>query len=437
MSPAAVTVKGTAATASLLYIYYYWFTYYSKKDTASMFFKLLNIFHLNSKSGKTGDGEHDIFESDSDSDISYGGTGSFKSGAGSIPDSFQLENDESIEFIRPVPSFGISVSGNHDLEENDLSYRDKSAMFGVGGNENEGSDINSSPPCIYLDYNGTTPVDQRVIGAMLPFLTTHFGNPSSSHYFGAAPKQAIVAARKSILCLLHPNHVSKSRLSEEQDAIIFTGCGTEADNLAIHLAIQANKHRSMESNSLWKHGEMNQKLPHIVTSNVEHPAIAQYLKSLEKQNIVSVTYVPVNTEGYVSSEDMIAAITKRTVLVTLMLANNESGALQPVKEVSDYCKMNDILFHTDAAQAVGKVSVALDATGIGDGVDMITIVGHKFGAPKGVACLYVKPGCLSQGERRGVDASEGGYLLLGGGQEGGQRAGTENVVSNEAMKCEL
>lgn len=271
--------------------------------------------------------------------------------------------------------------------------------------------------CIYLDYNATTPIDPRVVQAMLPYLTTHFGNPSSSHYYGLEPKLAIQKARGLILEMLHPHCLEKTTSKEEQGGILFTGCGTEADNLAIHLAIQSR----IKS----RFPPMEKKHPyHVVTTNVEHPAVAQYLDALEQRGEVEVTRIPVNEEGYVTLEHVKQAIRKgETVLVTIMLANNESGALQPVKQVAEYCRKHGILFHTDAAQAVGKVSVALDETGIGDCVDMVTIVGHKFGAPKGIACLYVRPGCLHEG----LTSSD--YLLIGGGQEGGKRGGTENVVS--------
>ncbi len=269
-----------------------------------------------------------------------------------------------------------------------------------------------SDRCIYLDYNGTTPIDKRVVNAMMPYLTQHFGNPSSSHYFGQIPKEAVSKARTSILSLLHDDEATQQSPLYHK-SIIFTGCGTEADNLAIHLSIQSNPHIER---------------PHIVTSNVEHPAIAQYLKALEEEKKISVTYVPVNEEGMVSAQDMIEAIDSRpddTVLVTLMLANNESGTLQPVQEVSKHCREKSILFHTDAAQAVGKVSIGLNDKGIGEAVDMVTIVGHKFGAPKGIACLYVRPDCfVTEGSER-VEPKH--YMLLGGGQEGGKRAGTENV----------
>ena len=147
--------------------------------------------------------------------------------------------------------------------------------------------------------------------AMMPYLTQHFGNPSSSHEYGKEPLKAIDHARKQILKLLGAS-------GEPIESIWFTGCGTESDNLAIQLAVQS----------------ASKQKKHIVTCNVEHPAVELYLKHLEKEGIVTVTYVPVDTEGRVSSKDMIAALTADTILVTLMLANNESGALQPVKEVA-------------------------------------------------------------------------------------------------------
>jgi cysteine desulfurase len=278
--------------------------------------------------------------------------------------------------------------------------------------------------CIYLDYNATTPIDPRVLQAMLPYLTTHFGNPSSSHAYGIEPKVAIQKAREAILKMLHPHCCpEKTTKEEEQGGILFTGCGTEADNLAIHLAIQ-NRIKCGRHDP--KEDEKNKC--HIVTTNVEHPAVAQYLDALEKKGMVQVTRIPVNEEGYVTLDHVRQGIRLgETVLVTIMLANNESGALQPVKQVAEYCRKHGILFHTDAAQAVGKISVALDETGIGDCVDMMTIVGHKFGAPKGIACLYVRPGCLGNKEK-GIQLESSDYLLIGGGQEGGKRGGTENVV---------
>lgn len=269
--------------------------------------------------------------------------------------------------------------------------------------------------CIYLDYNGTTPVNRKVLLAMLPYLTTHFGNPSSSHFFGSQPRMAVQEARRSLLKMLG----ASSPLQE--DSIWFTGCGTESDNLAIQLGLQS----SMLS--------ADNKKKHIVTSNVEHPAIEAYLKALQGQGLIDVTYVPVGTDGRVSASDMIAAITPETVLVTLMLANNESGALQPIKEVATFCRNNGVLFHTDAAQACGKVSVNLQNMG---NPDMVTLVGHKIGAPKGVAALYVRPDCLVEGGRHLPDTyGKGGIMLVGGGQEEGRRAGTENVPYIAGLGC--
>lgn len=331
------------------------------------------------------------------SDLSYEQSQSLGSGlsASSLPGI--QENEPVSSATRPTfigMTWGVT-------EDDDLSYRPSTADTNFSRSSFPSFFASSPSKCIYLDYNGTTPIHPRVVAVMQPFFTVHFGNPSSSHFYGSKPKEAIVAARKSILGLLHPNHLSKIRLQEEQDAIIFLGCGTEADNLAIHVAIQSQVDQN--------------KKHHIVTSNVEHPAIMQYLKALEKKGSISVTYCPVDKEGCVSASDVIDAIRlDETILVTLMLANNESGALQPVKEVAKYCREKSILFHTDAAQAVGKVSIALDETGISDCVDMITIVGHKFGAPKGIACLYVRPYCFSEGRRRELDSSD--YMLLGGGK---------------------
>ena len=260
-------------------------------------------------------------------------------------------------------------------------------------------DTDHGQRCIYLDYNGTTPVHPQVLEAMLPFFTTHFGNPSSSHYFGQHPKVAVDGARKSLLTLL-------GAPTTETSSIWFTGCGTESDNLAIQLAIQSNP---------------LVKKKHIVTSNVEHPAIEVCLKALEHDGLIEVTYIPVGPNGRVSAQDMIAALQTNTILVTLMLANNESGAIQPVKEVAEACRKRNILFHTDAAQAAGKVSVRLEDMGH---PDMVTLVGHKIGAPKGVAALYVRQDCCNE---CGRTLPQKCILLFGGGQEHGRRGGTENV----------
>lgn len=273
--------------------------------------------------------------------------------------------------------------------------------------------------CIYLDYNGTTPIYPEVLEAMMPYLTKHFGNPSSGHIHGQEPSRAMNSARLQILTLLgHPATYPSS--------IWFTACGSEADNMAIAVALRANAAKFA--------ARTDGKLPHVVTSNVEHPAIEAYLEylasshNLAQRPLINVTYVPVQANGRVKASDMIAAIrtdNDETVLVTLMLANNETGALQPVHQVAQYCRQHGVLFHTDAAQAAGKVSVDLHDA-LGD-ADMVTLVGHKLGAPKGVACLYVRPGCENEAGRSLSSTSFSGIMLHGGGQEFGRRAGTPNV----------
>lgn len=272
-----------------------------------------------------------------------------------------------------------------------------------------GSSGTSSSECIYLDYNGTTPIHPNVVQAMMPYLTKHFGNPSSAHFYGKAPAAAITKARVQILQLLGRSQ------QDPTDSIWFTGSGTEANHMAIAVALTACSGSSSSN---------QQVLPHIVTSNVEHPAITNYLQYLEQEGKCQVTYVPVRTDGRVVADDMIAAIDlDKTILVTLMKANNETGALQPVADVAQYCRSQNILFHTDAAQAAGKVSIDLSDS-LGD-ADMVTVVGHKIGAPKGVACLYVRPSCLNE---HGRTLSPGQAVLFhGGGQEFGRRAGTPNV----------
>lgn len=215
--------------------------------------------------------------------------------------------------------------------------------------------------CIYLDYNGTTPIYPDVLNSMLPYLTQHYGNPSSSHHYGKEPRKAINAARKQILGLLGAGE-------DPIESIWFTGCGTESDNLAIQLALQSAAPKRSK---------------HIVTCNVEHPAVELYLKHLESEGLITVTYVPVDKEGRVSAEDVIAVMTSNTILVTLMLANNESGALQPIKEVAMECRKRGILMHTDAAQAAGKVSCELEDLGY---PDLISVVGHKLGAVSNCLC---------------------------------------------------
>lgn len=198
------------------------------------------------------------------------------------------------------------------------------------------SSASNATKSYYLDYNGTTPIYPEVFETMKPYLTEHFGNPSSSHLFGTQPRMAIQTARKQILSGL------LGSTSSDLSSIWFTGCGTESDNMAIKLALSSTD---------------STKTKHIVTCNVEHPAIENYLRQMETDKACTVTRVPVDTEGRVSAEDIIDAITPDTVLVTLMLANNESGALQPVKQVAEECRKRGVLCHTDAAQAVSISNV--------------------------------------------------------------------------------
>jgi cysteine desulfurase len=259
--------------------------------------------------------------------------------------------------------------------------------------------------CIYLDYNGTTPIYREVLDAMIPYLTSHYGNPSSPHGYARIPRAAIDRARAQILYKLleAPQH------STPTSSVVFTSCGTESDNLAIYMAlIQALERR----------GHSSGFVPHVVSCNVEHPAVELCLRSLERRGRCTFTLVPVQPDGIVLADDVKKAVTSNTVLVTIMTANNEVGSVQPVADVAKFCREAGVLFHTDAAQAAGKIPVTLQS--LGD-PDMISLVGHKLGAPKGVACLYVRPGALSQ------VADHASALLIGGGQEGGRRAGTENT----------
>lgn len=239
---------------------------------------------------------------------------------------------------------------------------------------------------IYLDYNGTTPIDPRVVDAMLPYLTTHFGNPSSTHAYGQVAHEAVETARAQVASLL----------SCDPSEIVFTAGGSESDVLAIRGAALA----------LRSHGT------HIITQQTEHPAVRETCRMLERLYGFHVTELAVDHEGRVLPATLEAAMTDQTVLVTIMLANNETGTLQPVSELARIAHQHHALFHTDAAQAVGKIPLFVSELG----VDLLTVVGHKLSAPKGVGALYV---------RRGTPLEP---LIPGGGQEQGRRAGTENVA---------
>ncbi len=238
---------------------------------------------------------------------------------------------------------------------------------------------------IYLDYNATTPLDPEVVAAMLPYLEQHFGNPSSSHAYGHAAKEGHEQARARVAALL----------GCAPDEVIFTSGGSESDNQAIKGIAFA---RQEQGN-------------HIITSQIEHPAVLNTCRYLETRHGFEVTYLPVDKDGLVDPASLEAAITARTILITLMHANNEVGTLEPLIEIGGVARRYGIAFHTDAAQSVGKVRVDVEELG----VDLLTIAGHKLYAPKGVGALYIRRGTALE------------PLIHGAGHEGGRRAGTENV----------
>ena len=240
---------------------------------------------------------------------------------------------------------------------------------------------------IYLDYNATTPVDPRVVESMLPYLTTHFGNPSSSHHYAEQPRRALATARRQVAGLI----------GAAADEIVFSGSGSEADTLAIHGTVMAHRRPSEVQ---------------VITQVTEHPAVLEACRALHRRYGTEVTYLPVGPDGRVNPQDLAEAITPRTALVSIMTANNETGVLQPIEELAGVARQHGALFHTDAAQAVGKIPVDVGRLGI----DLLTVVGHKMYAPKGVGALYVRAGVLLE------------PLVPGGGQERGLRAGTENVA---------
>ena len=244
---------------------------------------------------------------------------------------------------------------------------------------------------VYLDYNSTTPVDPRVTEAMRPYLADWFGNPSSSHTFGAEPKRALARARNEVADLI----------GADAAEIVFTGSGSEADNLALRGAVLAAR----------------TDRPHVITQATEHPGILETCHALERHHGAAVTYLPVGSRGLVDPAALAAALTGRTVLVSVMAANNETGALQPITELARIARAHGALFHCDAAQAAGKIPLHVRDLG----VDLLTIVGHKMYAPKGIAALYVREGVVLE------------PLVYGGGQERGLRAGTENVALAAAL----
>ena len=238
---------------------------------------------------------------------------------------------------------------------------------------------------VYLDNAATTALSPRVLEAMLPYFTRYYGNPSSVHAFGREAKQGLDKARDQVAKALHC----------EPSEVIFTGCGTESDNTVLLGVAQ-------------RYGD---KGKHIITTNVEHHAILHTCEYLEKQGY-SVTYLPVDQDGLVTAEQVAAAIRPDTILVSIMFANNEVGTIMPIQEIGAVCKEKGVLFHTDAVQAVGHIPVDVQAMHI----DMLSLSAHKFHGPKGVGALYC---------RKGIRLPS---YIMGGAQERGRRAGTENVA---------
>ncbi|MGB8381015.1 MAG: cysteine desulfurase family protein, partial [Dermatophilaceae bacterium] len=240
---------------------------------------------------------------------------------------------------------------------------------------------------IYLDYNATTPVDPAVVEAMTPYLTREFGNPSSSHTYGAAAHAGLELARHRVAQLI----------GATAETVVFTGSGTEANALAIRgavLAAPAGRRR------------------HVITQVTEHPAVLAACRQLQELHGVAVTYLGVDHHGEVDPAEVASTITPETVLVSVMHANNETGTIQPIAQTAEAIRGAGVLLHVDAAQSAGKIGVDVEALG----VDLLTLVGHKLYAPKGIGALHVRPGVRVQ------------PLIGGGGQEHGLRAGTENVA---------
>ena len=238
---------------------------------------------------------------------------------------------------------------------------------------------------VYLDNAATTKVRNEVVEAMLPYFTEYFGNPSSLHLFAREAGKGLDTARAQVA----------KALNAKPEEIIFTGGGSESDNMVLRGIPEAYK----------------KKGKHVITSAVEHHAVLHTLEAMEKEGRVEVTYLPVDEYGMVTAEQVEKAIRPDTVLVSIMFANNEVGTIMPIEQIGETCKKYGVLFHTDAVQAVGHVPVDVEKMHI----DLLSLSGHKFHGPKGVGALYV---------RKGVRIPA---LILGGAQERIKRAGTENV----------
>ena len=253
---------------------------------------------------------------------------------------------------------------------------------------------------IYLDHAATTPVDPLVLETMIPYFSTYFGNASSLHSYGRDAYDALEEARKQTAELI------RARKQE----IIFTAGGTESDNIAIKGVAYHNKQKRQT------------KGPHIITSTIEHPAVLEVCKHLETQGY-KIKYIPVDKDGIVNTTELEKAISKDTFLITIMTANNEIGTIQPIEQIGKIAHEHDVIFHTDAVQAVGKMKLDMAK----NNVDVLSISSHKIYGPKGVGALFIQEGVRIE------------PLIHGGGHERGLRSSTENIpgIAGLGKACEL
>ena len=249
---------------------------------------------------------------------------------------------------------------------------------------------------IYLDYNATSPVRPEVLEVMLPFYREQFGNPSSVHWAGRQVSGALEKAREQVAELINASPAE----------IVFISCGSEGDNMAIKGSL----------------APLKEKGNHIITTSVEHPAVLETCEALEKEGY-DVTYLPVDKDGVLDLADLEKAITDKTILISVMWANNETGNIYPIEKIGKIAKKYNIRFHTDAVQSVGKVPVDVQKAN----VDLLVISGHKIGAPKGVGAIYVRRGTRMK------------TFMHGGHQERNRRAGTQNVAGIVGLgkACEM
>ena len=248
-------------------------------------------------------------------------------------------------------------------------------------------------PRVYLDHNATTPVEPEVLQAMLPYLSGEFGNAASIHTPGQRARAAVETAREQVAALI----------GARSQEVVFTSGGTESDNHAIFGIVRGGSRAGAASGA-------QKEAKHVITAQIEHEAVLNACQALEKEG-GAVTYLPVNSSGLINVEELRDAIGPETALISVMHANNELGTVQPLEEIGKVAAQNDIYFHTDAVQSAGKIPIDVASLG----VDLLSISGHKFYAPKGIGALYIRGGTRLR------------QLLYGGHHQRGFRPGTENV----------